>query len=234
MNKLKGTNESNVHELHGMRHLFVPGTDPGAPTLLLLHGTGGTERDLVPLAGRVAPGASVLGVRGNVLENGMPRFFRRLAEGVFDEQDLLARTRELNEFVDEASRKYAFDRGRVVALGYSNGANIAASLLFHHPRSLAGAILLHPMVPRRGVALPDLTAVPVFIGAGTNDPICAAAETLELQRLLEEAGSRADVHWFGHGHQLSREEAQAAAEWYEGYYGAGEGADERSGEAPGK
>src|SRR5690606_31403766 len=113
-------------------------------TLLLLHGTGGTERDLLPLAERIDPEASVLSVRGNILENGMPRFFRRLAEGVFDEEDLIFRTHELSDFLLQASKDYKFDRDRVVAVGYSNGANIAASMMFHIPDALMGAILHHP------------------------------------------------------------------------------------------
>lgn len=197
-----------------MKHLYRKGTDAAAPTLLLLHGTGGTERDLIPLAQAVAPEASYLSVRGNVLENGMPRFFRRLAEGVFDEEDLVLRTAELNGFLDEAANEYGFDRSRVVALGYSNGANIAGSLLFHHANSLAGAMLHHPMVPRRGIELPSLAGVPVFIGAGTNDPICSAEETEELRSLLEGAGADTTVHWERFGHQLTAGEVQAAAEWY--------------------
>jgi len=137
-----------------MRHLFQQGRDPAKPTFLLLHGTGGNESDLLPLAGMIDPDASVLSVRGNVLENGMPRFFRRLAEGVFDEKDLVFRTKELYEFLDEASKKYSFDRKNIVAIGYSNGANIAGSLLFHYQDALKGAILFHPMVPRRGINLP--------------------------------------------------------------------------------
>lgn len=148
-----------------MKHIFNAGKVPAKPTLLLLHGTGGNEMDLLPLAGRIDDEASVLSVRGNVLENGMPRFFRRLAEGVFDEQDLIFRTKELNEFLDEAAEKYGFDRDNVIAVGYSNGANIAASLLFHYQNALKGAILHHPMVPIKGIQLPDLTGTPVFIGA---------------------------------------------------------------------
>src|SRR6476659_6247575 len=112
-----------------MKHIFNKGQDPTKPTLLLLHGTGGNELDLLPLAGRIDDEANVLSVRGNVLENGMPRFFRRLAEGIFDEEDLIFRTKELNEFLDEAAKEYKFDRNNIVAIGYSNGANIAASLL---------------------------------------------------------------------------------------------------------
>ena len=158
--------------------------------------------------------ASVLSVRGNVLENGMPRFFRRLAEGVFDEQDLIFRTKELNEFLDEAAEKYGFDRDNVIAVGYSNGANIAASLLFHYQKALKGAILHHPMVPRRGIDLPELTGTSVFIAAGTNDPICSPQESEELKSLLEKSSAEVELHWENRGHQLTREEVEAAAKWY--------------------
>ncbi|MFS0613337.1 alpha/beta hydrolase [Lederbergia ruris] len=197
-----------------MKHLFQKGSDPSKPTLLLLHGTGGTEQDLLPLAQIIDPDANVLGVRGNVLENGMPRFFRRLAEGVFDEEDLVFRTKELNEFLDEAAEKYDFDRKQIIAIGYSNGANIAASLLFHFQDALKGAILHHPMVPRRGIELPDLSGIPVFIGAGTNDPICSREESLELQSLLEQANAMVHLHWENRGHQLTATEVDAARQWY--------------------
>ncbi len=197
-----------------MKHRFQKGNDPSSPTLLLLHGTGGTEQDLLPLAQIIDPDANVLGVRGNVLENGMPRFFRRLAEGVFDEEDLVFRTKELNEFLDEAAEKYDFDRKQIIAIGYSNGANIAASLLFHFQDALKGAILHHPMVPRRRVELPDLSGTPVFIGAGTNDPICSKEESLELQSLLEQANAMVHLHWENRGHQLTATEVDAARQWY--------------------
>lgn len=197
-----------------MKHIFKQGTDKSKPTLLLLHGTGGTEQDLLPLAGLIDPEASVLSVRGNVLENGMPRFFRRLAEGVFDEEDLIFRTEELHAFLDEAAEEHGFDRSNIVAVGYSNGANIAASLLFHYANSLKGAILHHPMVPRRGIELPELKDVPVFIAAGKNDPICPAQETIDLEELLSGAGASTEVHWEMNGHSLTRTEVDAAAEWY--------------------
>lgn len=199
-----------------MRHLFQQGSDAAAPVLVLFHGTGGTETDLLPLAEAISPTSSVLSVRGNVLENGMPRFFRRLAEGVFDEEDLIFRTTELYNFLDEAAAEHGFDRRNLVAVGYSNGANIAGSLLFHYPDALRGAILHHPMVPRRGIALPDLTDVPVFIGAGRNDPICSPEETTELEELLSTAGADVQVHWESAGHQLTRSEVMAAAEWMKG------------------
>ncbi|MGG6313624.1 alpha/beta hydrolase [Paenibacillus macerans] len=200
-----------------MKHIYKPAMDSGgqaAPTLLLLHGTGGTERDLLPLAEMISPSSAVLSVRGNVLENGMPRFFRRLSMGVFDEEDLVFRTQELQDFLDEASAGYGFDRRRVVAVGYSNGANIAASLLFHHQDALSGAILHHPMVPRRGVQLPAMAGLPVFIGAGRNDAMCRPEETEELKGLLGAAGAQVHVHWEPYGHQLTETEVQAAADWF--------------------
>lgn len=121
-----------------MKHIYQKGSNVEAPVLLLLHGTGGTETDLLPLAEMVSPGSSVLSVRGNVLENGMPRFFRRLSEGVFDEEDLILRTKELYDYLEWASQEYDFDKNKVVALGYSNGANIAASLMFHYKGALQG------------------------------------------------------------------------------------------------
>nr|WP_300006307.1 alpha/beta hydrolase [Tissierella sp.] len=197
-----------------MKHIFNKGENLDRPTLLLLHGTGGTEKDLLSVAQRIDEKASVLSVRGNVLENGMSRFFRRLEEGVFDEEDLIFRTEELNDFLDEASSKYGFDRDNIVAVGYSNGANIAASLLFHYKDALKGAILHHPMVPRRGIELPDLSGKNIFIGAGTNDPICSPEESVELEKLLEKAGAGVKLHWEDKGHQLTKEEVEAAAKWY--------------------
>lgn len=195
-----------------LKHIFKQGSDR---VLLLLHGTGGTENDLLPVAEMVDPDASVLSVRGNVSENGMPRFFRRLAEGVFDEEDLVFRTKELHQFLDDAAVKYGFNRQEVIAVGYSNGANIAGSLLFHHEDSLKGAILYHPMVPRRGVVIPDLSSIPVFIGAGKNDPICPASETEDLSKLLSEAHAQVEVHWENQGHQLTHSEVAASKKWYD-------------------
>lgn len=197
-----------------MKHHYQKGANPSAPTLLLLHGTGGNEKDLLGLGFHLSPESSLLGVRGNVLENGMPRFFRRLAEGVFDEADLVARTKELYDFIDTAAAQYGFDRGNVVAVGYSNGANIAGSLLFHYADALKGAVLHHPMVPLRGLRLPDLSGTPVFIAAGDNDPICTPGETEELSALLRGAGAEVDVHWESHGHRISATEADAASAWF--------------------
>jgi len=202
-----------------VNHIYRQGSEPGAPTLLLLHGTGGTERDLLPLAEIISPGSAVLSVRGNVLENGMPRFFRRLAEGVFDMEDLELRTKELHAFLDSASAEYGFDRRSVVAVGYSNGANIASSLLFYYADSLRGAILHHPMVPRRDLRLPDLSGVPVFIAAGENDPICTPQETEELRSLLGGAGAEVELYWERFGHRLTATEVDRAAAWFGDRFG---------------
>jgi len=197
-----------------MKHIFQKGSNSSNPTLLLLHGTGGTEHDLLPLASKVDPDANVLSVRGNISENGMSRFFKRLAEGVFDEEDLLFRTKELYDFLDEAAGNYGFDRANIQAIGYSNGANIAASLLFHYKDALKGAMLHHPMVPLRGIELPDLTGKSVFIAAGTNDPICPPKESEELENILKEAGADTQIHWENNGHQLSLSEVKTAGNWY--------------------
>ncbi|WP_186580544.1 alpha/beta hydrolase [Aquibacillus kalidii] len=201
-----------------MKHIFKEGIDKSKPTLLLLHGTGGTEQDLLPIASMIDDEAAVLSVRGNVSENGMPRFFRRLAEGVFDEEDLIFRTKELNDFLDEASNQYGFDRDNIVAIGYSNGANIAGSLLFHFENTLMAAVLHHPMVPRRGVELPNLDGTEVFISAGHNDPLCTEQESIDLQSLLENSGGNVTVHWENNGHQLTRTEVEAAKVWYDKFF----------------
>lgn len=198
-----------------MKHVFLKGQDSTRPTLLLLHGTGGNENDLVGLGKEIDDSANILSVRGNVLENGMPRFFKRLAEGVFDMEDLKFRTEELKKFIDEAAEKYEFERDNVVAIGYSNGANIAANLLFEYESVLKGAILHHPMVPRRGVELPSLLETSVFIGAGKNDFMCPATESEDLRDMLQGAGAEVELFWHAYGHQLTQDEVQAAKEWYQ-------------------
>jgi phospholipase/carboxylesterase len=201
-----------------MKHIFVQGQSKNAPTLLLLHGTGGNERDLLPLAEIIAPNASVLGVKGNVMENGMPRFFRRLAEGIFDEEDLIIRTEQLHDFVTESAIQYGFDRNQVVAIGYSNGANIAASLLYHYEHSLAGAILFHAMVPRNGVTIPELNGIPIFIGAGKRDPLIMPSQTKQLATHLQGSGAAITEYWTDGGHQLLMEEVEQAKIWFAEHY----------------
>lgn len=197
-----------------MKYIYKEPKNGSEKTILLLHGTGGTEQDLLPLAEIVDPNAAVLSVRGNVSENGMPRFFKRLAAGVFDEEDLILRTEELYNFLDEAAQEHGFDRKQVTAIGYSNGANIAASLLFHYENALEGAVLHHPMVPRRGIELPSLNTK-VFIAAGKNDPMCSPEEAEELDHLLASAGADVTTYWENNGHQLTQTEVMQAKNWYE-------------------
>jgi phospholipase/carboxylesterase/glyoxalase family protein len=195
-------------------HRFVPGADPTAGrTLLLLHGTGGDEQDLIPLGRMLDPGAALLSPRGRVLEAGMPRYFRRLADGVFDLEDLRARTAELAAFVRVAAGHYGFPAGGLVAAGFSNGANIAASLLLLAPGTLAGAILFRPMVPTEPEPRPDLAGVPVLIAAGRSDPIVPPAETQRLAALLRAAGADVTVHGQAGGHSIARDEVAVARDW---------------------
>src|SRR5438876_1646503 len=192
-------------------HEFVPGSSER--TLLLLHGTGANERDLIPLGRELDPKASLLSPRGKVLENGMPRFFRRLAEGVFDLEDLKKRTNELADFVAAAGQRYGFAADNVVAVGYSNGANIAASILLLRPEILSAAVLFRAMVPLIPDNMPDLSSRRVWIGAGDQDPIVPASETQHLAELLR--GARADVtiRFTKAGHGLTNDDVEAAQHW---------------------
>jgi phospholipase/carboxylesterase len=202
-------------------HRFIPGTgDHEAPVLLLLHGTGGNEEDLVDLGHFCCPGAALLSPRGQILENGMPRFFRRLAEGIFDEEDLIFRTHQLADFVEAAAAKYGFAPKKVVALGYSNGANIAASVLLLRPRALAGAVLLRAMLPLKPETAPDRRSVPVFLAAGRQDPIVPVKSVESLAALLQAAGAEIDLYWSDAGHQLVSPELEAARIWLAGRFGA--------------
>ena len=192
----------------------MPPASPGAPTILALHGTGGDENDLIPLARMVSPDAAILSPRGNVLENGMPRFFKRLAEGVFDLEDLKARTADLARFVAGAAAKYKFEPSRVVALGYSNGANIAASLMLSNPGVLKGGILLRPMVPFEPDRVPSLQGTSVLLSAGRQDPMIPQASTSRLAALLEQAGADVTLSWYDAGHGLVPREMEQATRWF--------------------
>jgi len=192
-------------------HEFVAGKSNR--TLLLLHGTGGNERDLVPLGHELDPEASLLSPRGKVLENGMPLFFRRLAEGVFDLEDLKKRTHELADFVVSAVEQYKFDIKQIIAIGYSNGANIAASMLLLRPEILRAAVLFRAMVPLVPDKEPDLSAVSVFIGAGAMDPIVPASQTKELAELVRSSGADVTIRFFQSGHELTSADINGAREW---------------------
>ena len=183
-------------------------------TLLLLHGTGGDENDLIPLGRELAPGAAILSPRGKVSEYGAPRFFRRLAEGVFDVEDLVFRTHELAGFVEAASKEYGFDPAKLVVAGYSNGANIAASLILLHPGLLKAALLFRVMVPLEPEATPDLSGMPVYMAAGRQDRIIAPDNTERLANVLREAGADVDLRWRDTGHALGYEEVVEAKTWF--------------------
>ncbi len=194
-------------------HRFVKGSRP--MTVLALHGTGGDEDDLVPLAQMVAPGASILSPRGRVLEDGRPRFFRRLAEGVFDEEDLVAQAQALAEFVAEAAQHYAFNARQVVALGFSNGANIASALMFLHPEVLAHAALLRPMVPFMPDALPDLSGKRVLLASGRRDPLIPVANAEALADMYRRAGAEVQHAWGPASHGLIQDDLRVSKAWFE-------------------
>jgi phospholipase/carboxylesterase len=195
----------------GFVHRFEPATKPGRRPLLLLHGTGGDENDLVPLGPRIAPGAALLSPRGKVRENGMPRFFRRLAEGVFDLDDLKARAHELGEFVERARVAYALDSP--IAVGFSNGANIASALMLLRPDALAGAVLMRGTVPFVPDEVPDLARVPVLILAGNADPMVSPNSRLALAALLRRAGADVTSVEVDAGHGLTPHDLALAARW---------------------
>ena len=200
----------------GFVHRFVPAEEPGAPTLLLLHGTGGDENDLLPLGRMLDERAALLSPRGKVLENGMPRFFRRLSMGVFDEEDLVNRAHELASFVEGTASEYGLDPKRLFAVGFSNGANIAASLLLLHPGLLAGAVLLRAMAPFELEAFPDLSGTPVYLAAGRSDQMIPPESTERLAELLREAGAEVTLDWQPGGHSIGRAEVEAARDWLAG------------------
>ena len=194
-------------------HRFAPGNRREAAPLLLLHGTAGDENDLLPLGQAVAPGASLLSVRGKVLEHGMPRFFRRLTEGVFDEDDVRRRANELADFVVEARRRY--DLEAPIALGYSNGANIAAAMMLLRPDVLAGGILLRAMVPLRQPPQADLAGKRVLIVSGQSDPIIPPGNSAALTAMLQKAGAEVEYRTLPVGHQLSQADVTIATQWLE-------------------
>jgi predicted esterase len=197
----------------GFVHRFLPGSAATSPVLLLLHGTGGDENDLVPLGRELLPGAAILSIRGKVLENGMPRFFRRLAEGVFDLEDLKRRTDELARFIESARREYRLHENKLMAAGYSNGANIAASLILRYPRHLSGAILFRAMVPFTPDTAANLGGIPIFLSAGRRDSIIPAEDTLRLSEIFETGGAQVSIHWHNGGHELGPDDVDAARLW---------------------
>lgn len=215
---IDSTGKTTKSEL-GFIHRFIPSSEKGnkSATLLLLHGTGGNEQDLIPLGQELYPQAALLSPRGKVLEGGMPRFFHRLAEGVFDIEDLNFRTHELANFVENASREYGFNLKNVIAVGYSNGANIASSLLLLRPEVLSSAVLFRSMIPLTPEKIPNLETKNIFMAAGERDPIVPREQTEMLYRLFRKAGANVSLRWQKNsGHGLGYDEISAAREWLYG------------------
>jgi phospholipase/carboxylesterase len=195
-------------------HRYIPATQEGRNPLLLLHGTGGNEEDLLPVAQQIAPGRAVLSPRGKVLENGMPRFFRRLAEGVFDEPDVVRRAGELADFIDAFTRKHGL--GPPIAVGFSNGANIAAAMLLLRPQSLSGAVLLRAMTPLHATPpAGKLAATPVLMLSGAMDPIIPEADAAQLAAQLTQQGAHVTHQVLPASHGLTRMDLDLARDFLE-------------------
>jgi predicted esterase len=198
----------------GFIHRFVPATDSASgETLIVLHGTGGNENDLIGIGQAIAPGAAILSPRGNVLENGAPRFFRRISEGVFDPKEVRSRAEELARFIRAAVVTYRLDPSRLFALGYSNGANVAATMMLVEPGILQSAILFRPMLVYEPTEKADLSGSAVFISAGRMDPIVPTASVERLAQLFETVHAEVTLKWQLAGHNLVPSEVREAADW---------------------
>lgn len=201
-------------EFQPLKYIYKASGNPDDYTLLLLHGTGGNENDLLPLASNFGNGYNILSVRGNVSESGMPRFFKRIGMGVFDEQDLAFRTDELVAFVGNTALTEGFDPSKIIALGFSNGANIAGAVLVKHPGLLAGAILYRPMQPFKEITIDaKVIGTPVFFSSGKADPTVGIADTERYLDILKSFGYRVSFHTFNTGHNLVQDDVTLAAEW---------------------
>lgn len=204
-------------------HRFEAGSNPGAPTLLLLHGAGGDETSLLPLGRAIAPGAALLSLRGMVFENGMARFFRRSAEGDFDQEELGRKTEGLAAFLEQAAKKYSFSLSKLIAAGFSNGANLVSSLVLRFPGSLAGAVVVRGMAPFVPDPVRDLERKPVLLLSGLDDPIVGTDEVLELANIFRSANADITVHWEKSGHVLSQGDILMAFDWMRRFYDGARG-----------
>lgn len=196
-----------------MIHRYLPPQKTSQRTLVLLHGTGGDENDLLDIAALIDPSAGILALRGDVVEQGQNRFFKRLAPGVFDQADLTLRTNNLKAFLKDASVRYGFELNKTVLVGYSNGANIAASLLLQTGVTIGGAILLHPMLPCQARSVPDRPSIPVFMAASSNDPIVPFASATTLEKELRSIQHDVTMRIGASGHRLTMETIEAAKQW---------------------
>jgi phospholipase/carboxylesterase len=204
------TSTASTRELSFI-HRIQPASEPNRPPLLLLHGTGGNEDDLIPFGTMISPGSALLSPRGKVLEGGLPRFFRRLAEGVFDEEDVRRRANELADFIAEA--KEAYGLAAPIAVGFSNGANIAAAVLQLRPETLAGAVLIRAMVPLQATPAVDLSGKPVLILSGASDPIVPADNAKRLASILSTAGAVVEHRMLPTGHSISKTDVGLTTTW---------------------
>jgi phospholipase/carboxylesterase len=203
-----------------MQYEYQPVGNAAAYTLLLLHGTGGDEHDLFPLAGKLSQGFNLLGLRGNVEEYGMPRFFRRLGVGVFDEADVHFRTHEMVHFLEKLSGTEGFDISKMIAVGYSNGANIAGAALILYPELLAGAVLFRPMQPLSGIeeSFETQRQQPVFMSSGTQDGTVNPAATAAYAALLSGNGFKVATYDINAGHNLVQQDITLAAAWMKAHF----------------
>lgn len=208
-------------DFQALKYIYQPAKHAEANTLLLLHGTGGDEHDLLPIAKEFGEDFNILSLRGNVSENGMPRFFKRLGMGIFDEKDLTFRTHEMVSFLKELAIKEGFAISKLVALGYSNGANIAGSTLVLYPDFLAGAILYRPMQPFKNISndLKNAIHTPVFMTNGMADPTVNQSDTVKYVNILKNAGFDVTNYSLSAGHNLTREDLKLSVDWYKQYFG---------------
>lgn len=197
----------------GFIHRFVPGEESG-DTLLVLHGTGGNENDLIGIGQAIAPGAAILSPRGNVLEAGAPRFFKRIAEGVFDPKEVRSRAEELARFIRAAAVTYRLDPARIFAFGYSNGANVASTVMLVEPGVIQGSILFRPMVVYEPADNTDLSGSSIFISAGRLDPIVPTDSVEQLAEMFRARNADVTLKWQISGHNLVPSEVRDAAEWF--------------------
>ena len=195
-----------------MHHVWLTG-DRGAPVLVLLHGTGGTARDLIPLAQRIHPNPSILSFLGDVNEAGMARFFTRLKPGVFDEVDVIRRAKTMRVRLENQASQRGFSLQEVIAIGYSNGANLLAAMLFLDEAPFKRAVLLHPMVPLAAVSPAGLAEKTILVTAGKNDPICPQDESQTLADAFKNAGADVTIRWFNEGHSIGNAEVHGVESW---------------------
>jgi phospholipase/carboxylesterase len=214
----EGAESLDIRQDAGFTHRFEPATNPAAPALLLLHGTGGDENTLLPLGQAIAPGAALVSPRGNVLEHGMASFFRRLEKGVVDQQDLEFRTTELRGFLAFACQTYSLESERLVAVGVSNGAILGASLALRHPDTCAGVILIRGMAPFMPEPMPDLRRKPILLLGGLDDPIVQTDEAGDLANIFRLANADVTAHWENAGHTLAQGDVLMAFDWLRQFY----------------